>query len=494
MNGKLRAARAVLAALAVIGCTAAPSGPVRAAQAPTWTACGSITCTTVRVPLDWSRPTGEQITIGVGWAPATKPRERVGTLYFATGLAASSLDSLATNYSRLPAALRERFDLVAVGQRGFPHRSLAGTTTLHCGAEPAFGPLFPKTEAEYDRLVAGNRQRYAHCRAAGGDLVDHLDVDSQARDWDAVRALLHEDRVNVLTFVGGGAVAQQFAARYPERVRALALDGPLNRAAAGDQAYRLGARTARQELDRFAAWCAANAPVPDPPPVASSPTSGCALHGQDARAAYRSLIARAPANVPGIDHPLDADEVAALLSYFLVNGDVPPPGGGWVDLAATLLAAQRGNLVGLAAMYAASRGSATAGAGQVATCSTVPPPRGGWPALRARIEQVRRAGGDTLGHSSAWENSVGCTGWPVTGLPPVRTAVGVPAALFVVTAHDLYSPAAAVRALARRVPGSAILSNEDSGHIGYLQSGCVADAVNAFLVSGHAPTGGTGCP
>ena len=84
-----------------------------------------------------------------------------------------------------------------------------------------------------------------------------------------------------------------------------------------------------------------------------------------------------------------------------------------------------------------------------------------------------------LGHSTAWENSVGCAGWPMTSLPSLRTARGVPAALVVSTTHDVYSPAAAVAALARRIPGSVILRNDDSDHIGYLQSACVADAVTS---------------
>jgi pimeloyl-ACP methyl ester carboxylesterase len=478
---------------AVVVLPAAASQPD--VPAPQWVACGSVSCATVRVPLDWSRPAGESITIGVARQPATRPQERIGTLLFSTGLSGSALDTLAANYPRMHAVLRERFDMVAVGQRGFPHASLAGTSTLDCGpARVDQSPLFPVSEADYGRLVAGNQALYAACRASSGALVDHLDVDSQARDWDAVRELLGVDRVSVLTFVGAGAVGQQYAARFPHRVRAMALDSPLNRAAADDRAYLLGALTGRQELARFSAWCAATPPVPNPPPVDSAPTSGCALHGQDAAAAYRAVIGSAPLTVPGIDHPLDADRVAMLLAYFLVNGNLSTPGaGGWIDLAATLTIAQRGNPLGLSVMYDASYGARGAVYGRVATCSTIPQPNGGYPAMRARVDRVRRAGGDIRGASSVWENSIGCAGWPVTDLPPVRTAVGLPSALVVSTRHNLYSPAPAVAGVGHRLAGSVVLDYDDDGHIAYLQSPCVAGVVNAYLISAIPPAPGQVC-
>jgi len=459
-----------------------------------WVACGNVSCTTLRVPLDWSRPNRELITIGVARQPATRPDRRIGTLLFSTGLSGSALDTLAASYPRMSAELRERFDLVAVGQRGFPHQSLPGTSTLGCGAARVDrSPLFPATEADYNRLVTGNRALHAACRAASGALVDHLDVDNQARDWDAVREFLGQERVSVLTFVGAGAVGQHYAARFPQRVRAMALDGPLNRAAAGERDYLLGAATGRRELARFAAWCAATPPVPNPPPADSAPTSGCALHGQDAAATYRELIASAPLTVPGIDHPLDADQVATLLSYFLVNGQVAAGGGGWIDLGATLLGARRGNLLGLSIMYDASYGARGALYGRVAACSTIPQPTGGLRAMRARVERVQRAGGDARGISSVWENSVGCAGWPVTNLPPMTTARDLPPTLVISTRYNLYSPAPAVAGLARRMVGSVVLDNDDDGHIAYLQSRCVAAAVNAYLVTARPPARGEVC-
>ena len=42
-------------------------------------------CAKVPVPLDWSDPTGEQIELAVIRYPATKPDERIGSMFFNPG-------------------------------------------------------------------------------------------------------------------------------------------------------------------------------------------------------------------------------------------------------------------------------------------------------------------------------------------------------------------------------------------------------------------------
>lgn len=492
-----KAIRAAVAAIVCVGAGIPAASSASVASSPPvgsggtgdglrWSPCGAVSCTTMRIPLDWTDPYGRQITIGVARHDAATPARRLGTLVFSTGMGGSPLDTLATRYPYFPAVLRERFDIVAVGQRGFPHATISGTSILDCGPVPTgYVSLFPTTRADYDALVASNRARYAGCHAHSGPLVDHVDVDSQARDWEAVRAALGVEQISVLTFLQAGMVAQQYAVRFPDRVRAMVLDGPVNRAAPFTAAYRIGAATGEEELSRFAAWCAANPPVPSPPDPGRPPTSGCSLHGQDAAAAYRQLIDQAPVTVPGIGRPLATDEVAQLLSYFLINGNYP--GGGWLDLAATLYAAQHGNMLGLSVMYAASTGSPGATFERVATCMSQPQPPGGYPALRAAVDQARAIAAGTRGESGPWDRSAGCAGWPVRHLPPVRTARGTPPVVVVTTQHDLYSPQPLAAAVARQFTTASIVDNNDDGHIAYLQSPCIQQLVNDYLITIRPP-------
>lgn len=485
--GRMRKSTIVMAATAIVAAAVLPGTAARAELR--WVPCGTVSCTTIQVPLDWTHAGGAQIAIGVARHEATDPDRRLGTLVFATGMNGSPLDTLATRYPYFPAVLRERFDLVAVGPRGFPHTELTGTTVLDCGPVPTgFVSPFPTTWAAYGALTDHNRGLYAACRTHSGKLVDHLDVDSQARDWEAVRVALGAVKISVLTFLHASGVAQQYAQRFPGRVRAMALDGPVNRATPFPLAYPIGAAAGEEAVGRFAAWCDTHPPVPSPPDPNTPPTSGCALHGQDARAAYHQIIQQAPVTAPGIDHTLYQDEVAQLLSYFLINGN--HPGGGWLDLAATLYAAQHGNMLGLSIMYRASNGSPSATYAKAATCMSQSPPAGGYTALRSAVAHSRAIAPSTLGESGPWDRAAGCTGWPVTHLPPVRTADGTPPVLVITTRHNLYAPQPLAAAMARQFTQASVVDVDDDGHLAYLQSPCIQRLVNDYLVDVRLIEGG----
>ena len=53
-----------------------------------WTACEGSTvaqCGVLQVPVDWSKPGGEKIAVGVARRPASDPAHRLGTLFYNPG-------------------------------------------------------------------------------------------------------------------------------------------------------------------------------------------------------------------------------------------------------------------------------------------------------------------------------------------------------------------------------------------------------------------------
>src|SRR5918912_4543576 len=53
-----------------------------------WAPCPGLAttqCGTLRVPVDWSQPRGEQLSIAVARHPASDPGHRIGTLFFNPG-------------------------------------------------------------------------------------------------------------------------------------------------------------------------------------------------------------------------------------------------------------------------------------------------------------------------------------------------------------------------------------------------------------------------
>ena len=74
------------ASLGASACSAAPPQTDAAAERIAWDSCGpNLECTDVPVPLDWSDPGGEQITLAVIKYPAPDAEHRIGTLFINPG-------------------------------------------------------------------------------------------------------------------------------------------------------------------------------------------------------------------------------------------------------------------------------------------------------------------------------------------------------------------------------------------------------------------------
>lgn len=90
-SSRLLAILAVATAVvfAATSCTASDSSPEQAANSADgidWTSCeNGLECASVPVPLDWSDPDGEQITVAVIRHPASKPDDKIGTMFVEPG-------------------------------------------------------------------------------------------------------------------------------------------------------------------------------------------------------------------------------------------------------------------------------------------------------------------------------------------------------------------------------------------------------------------------
>ena len=63
-----------------ISATSGSPGSGTAVSGINWTSCGErLSCADVSVPVDWSNPDGEQVTLAVIRQTASKPDQRIGT-------------------------------------------------------------------------------------------------------------------------------------------------------------------------------------------------------------------------------------------------------------------------------------------------------------------------------------------------------------------------------------------------------------------------------
>lgn len=140
--------------------------------------------------------------------------------------------------------VRARFDIV-----GFDPRGIAGSTPLECftSANDAFGTLapfaFPVTRAEERVWIASDRAYAAACARRGGPIIDHMSTANVARDMDLLRRAVGDETMSFVGYSYGSYVGATYANMFPDRVRAVVIDGvidPISYATGrGDEAERL---------------------------------------------------------------------------------------------------------------------------------------------------------------------------------------------------------------------------------------------------------------
>jgi pimeloyl-ACP methyl ester carboxylesterase len=198
--------------LLIIGGIQASAEPSQSGFKIAWSACEKspqTQCGTLKVPLDWSRPSGATISLAVARRPAKDPQHRVGTLFFNPGGpgdgAAKYIVMAETIFTP---TLIERFDLVGMDPRGMENSSQVRCTLPVITPETT---LFPKTEQQFQQLVKHNREVGLNCLNKAGDLVRHMDTVSVARDHEALRLALRENKINWLGISYGTQLAANYA-------------------------------------------------------------------------------------------------------------------------------------------------------------------------------------------------------------------------------------------------------------------------------------------
>jgi pimeloyl-ACP methyl ester carboxylesterase len=209
-------------------------------QAPAWGSCAAIVrdvrniptaqCGKVSVPVDYANPQGAQVQLAVIRVPATG--ERIGELMVNPGgPGASAVDTVAGMASGLANTdITRHFDLVGFDPRGVGH----STPAVRCRSDADFDafrrdPMVDYSQAGAARIEQIYQQIIQECVArTGGAFLANVGTASTAQDMDVVRAALGDSQVNYLGFSYGTELGADYAERFPDRVRAMVLDGAVD--------------------------------------------------------------------------------------------------------------------------------------------------------------------------------------------------------------------------------------------------------------------------
>lgn len=235
---KFRAIAATLTALSALPVSAvsASATPAQAPQ-PEWGACpvgaladSAAVCATFEVPKDYAQPEGEKITLTMSKLPATgESRGVIAGNPGGPGGSALGMFRGADNLPgtvKLPDAVREHYDLVAVQPRGLPWGE-----PLDCGLVPIF-------EA---------------CEANKPGYTRTVNTENTARDLEEARKVLGQDRLNLYGVSYGTVLMSTYATLFPQHTGKTLLDSSVN---PDDIWFQLGASRKQVRIDALNAMFA----------------------------------------------------------------------------------------------------------------------------------------------------------------------------------------------------------------------------------------------
>ncbi|GID17163.1 peptidase [Paractinoplanes abujensis] len=452
MDGMSR--RALIASLVTLvtglALAASPPGHAATPKQPriSWTVCDddpAVRCGKLRLPVDWDNPHGATFELAVARRAARTKSDR--TLVFGPGGPGDSGVERILAGDRFSPEILDEFNTVSFDPRGVGRSGGA-----QCDLSLDNGLL--TSQADFDAVTASNRAKWAACRAVS-PVWDHAGTAGAVRDLDALRAALG---LRQLTFHGssyGTLLGQQYAERYPGRVRAVVLESVFDHSLDVREFVRTQALAAQDAFDEFVAWCAAE--------------TACVLHGQDVRAIWNTVLdarknrfelAMLPiARLAAPDRARLARDIAALRDGADPTVELPP-------LVSSVFCAD-------------------------------------WPAavpdFGAYEELVRtaRAAAPDVRYGGGLLAVRACLGWPQpVANPPHRLDVHTRTPLLLLNSrHDVRTGHVwATHVAAQLGRHGRLVTYEGSGHGAYGNTPCTTAVVDRYLLDLVVPPRGASCP
>ncbi|NRQ33720.1 alpha/beta fold hydrolase [Nonomuraea sp. NN258] len=479
-RGRTRAAIiGVTVAAALAGMT--PGASAAPDTQPTWQDCAGqgipagMQCAAIEVPVDWAEPDGPKVELDLARLPATEPAHRIGSvLGVPGGPGADGIEDLKSGAADLT-ELRRRFDLVAYKPRATVWRDQMPPSCMRPGTSLSD----PRSRKRFKAMAAAMTRAFEACRSADKTgLFAHLDALSVARDMDAVREALGEERLSFMANSYGGVAAGAYARLFPQRIRAMYLDGTINQVDGWPEQTLRALPVLERVFTRFTTWCA--------------DTPACALHGQDAGAVWRKLIRDADRRpIPVTSSEFGKGELTGwhLRSFGFIS-DPGPDDSRWLAFAAAVDKARRGDGSGFADF---ALGNARIWAAPGVLAMTCADDRGyrGYAQLQKFRRQARKVSPNFGG---AAFDALGCTGWPLPVANPSRPlpARGLPPFL---GAGSTWGDYAWTESFTRMIPGSVTIGYDGPGHVLYLSGKkCPIRHATTYLTDLRPAEPGTTCP
>lgn len=488
---------------------------------PRWSRCRTdFRCASVKLPLDYDRPRGATTTVALLKHPA-RTRDKIGTLFVNPGGPGDSGVELAAAAPAIfPAAVLDRFDIV-----GFDPRGVGGSSQVRCfsstaAQDRALAPLydisFPDSLQTAAAYLRGSRALGQACASTGKPLSVSMSTAQVARDLDVLRRAVGDRRLSYLGFSYGTYVGQVYANLFPDRTRALVLDGVVDPTAwQGSTATRndpqwnriRAAEGSKKALDAMLSRCGSAGPARcafashgDPavafaqlavrlrttPLLLDNGAGGSFAYG------YDDLVGEVLDHLYAVD---GAEVVDRMLEDLWVLTEPAPSAAAERRATRSLLRARRTLAERRDALSADVPYDNGPDAFTSVGCTDSPPVD----RLADLPDQAAKADARVPYFGALWVwNSLGC-GADAFGARDEdayrgsftrRTRAPL---LFVGNAYDPVTSLAAATKASRLAPNAVLVASQSWGHTAYNTSACVTGTVDRYLLTGKAPSATVTC-
>jgi pimeloyl-ACP methyl ester carboxylesterase len=444
-------------------------------------------CGLLSVPVDYAKPDGDVAQLAMIRFKATG--QKIGSLVINPGgPGESGVEAAASMAATLPSSVRERFDLVGFDPRGVANSMPAAWCNSDADNDRLRAdPTVEYTQAGVDHIEKENKEFVQRCAdKMGPEFLANLGTANVAKDLDAIRASLGDDKLTYLGYSYGTRIGALYAEAYPDKVRAMILDGAVDPNADQIEEEIRQAAAFQKAFDNFAADCATS---PDCP-LGTDPTKAVDV--------YKSLVD------PLVKHPAKTKDPRGLSYSDAIVGTILPlySPSLWRHLTQALSELKDGTgdtMLALADLY---MGRDANGHYNNSTDVRVAVNCMDKPHITDRakvVEEDRRtrqvAPFMSYGEFTGLAPLDTCAYWPVpaTGDQHEIKVNGLPPILVVSTTNDPATPYQAGVDLAQQLGGTLLTFDGTQHTVVFQGNSCVDDIAARYLVDVTVPPPNTRC-
>ncbi len=466
-----------------VGAGSSP-GTVQTIAPAHWTNCATkFQCATLRLPKDYHDPAAGTLDVKIIRLPASDRGKRIGSIIINPGgPGGSGIEMVQDSGAQFPKTLRERFDLV-----GFDPRGVNQSSPVRCIDDldglAALDPS-PDDKKELDRSVQQAKDYADACAKRNASILPYLSTDAVVDDLDQIRQAVGDEKITYLGFSYGTLIGSMYADRYPDRIRAMVLDGAIDPSLSEVQLRTGQAKAFEAALGRFLARC--------------SRRTSCAFHeGGNSAKAFDALMAKIDKKSLPTPRVADRRRVGPGLAFSAVLGSMYSKAS-WPGLEAGLALAKRGDgsiLILLADPFRGRKANGTysnmSDAYYSNTCLDFPSSTdvSTYTKLAATLRKVAPR------FRAVAFNDLPCAFWSVPSqrTPAPASGAGAPPIVVVGSTGDTATPYGWAKALAKQLESAVLVTRKGEGHTSFLVNNCVKKALNAYLLDLKVPKDGLVC-